>query len=306
MKIRKLRKSLSLTRNMEFLGQTNPSSIFQDIYSKSVKKEKIINNFSENKTEQFLNIIENMRLREEMAETEKDFIIKESRKEVKLNQEMLYLFGKRRGKYKKTTKKINQIKLDKKIFINPLEKKEHIYFTISKNKKSLLKLPIISKGIYNIKSLSQDNKLFNSEGNIRKISFNESVNTNIDESKKINESNSTFCRNKKNKKMKILKRNKNSFFNTSTPKRLKNKHISYKSMNTILKSYSKFSEGKSRNDFANNITSKINVLNLLDNINNELKSDEKKHEIYFRKNDYGCGLSKFKINYLEKYFFQFK
>ena len=218
MKIRKLRKSLSLTRNMEFLGQTNPSSIFQDIYNKSVKKEKIINNFSENKTEQFLNIIENMRLREEMVETEKDYIIKESRNEVKLNQEMLYLFGKRRGKYKKTTKKLSQIKLDKKIFINPLEKKEDIHFTISKNK-SLLKLPIISKGIYNIKLISQDKKLFNSEGNMRKISFNDSVNTNIDESKKINESNSTFCPNKKNKKVKLIMRNKNSFFNTSTHKR---------------------------------------------------------------------------------------
>ncbi len=306
MKIKKLRKSLSLPRNMEHLAHNNPSSIFQDIYNKSVKKEKNFTNFSENKTEQFLSIIENMRLREEMAETEKDYIIKESRKEVKLNQEMLYLFGKRRGKYKKTTKKLGQIKLDKKIFINPLEKKEDIYFTISKNKKSLLKLPIISKGIYNIKSISQDNKLFNSEGNYRKISFNDSINTNIDESKKINEDNSTFFPNKNHKNVKLLKRNKNSFLNTSTPKRLKNKHISYKSMNTILKKYSKFSEGKSRNDFAVNITGKKNVINLLDNINNELKSDEKKHEIYFRKNDYGCGLSKFKINYLEKYFFQFK
>lgn len=308
MKIKKLRKSLSLPRDMEFLGQNNPSSIFHDIYKRSVKKENNINSFSENKTEQFLNIIENMRLREEMVETEKDYIIKESRKEVKLNQEMLYLFGKRRGNYKKTTKKLGQIKLDKKIFINPLEKKEDKYFTISKNKNkiSLLKLPIISKGIYNIKSLSQDNKLFNSEGNFRKISFNDSINTNIDESKKINESNSTFCPNKSNKKVKLLKNNKNSFLNTSTPMGLKNKHISYKSMNTILKNYSKISEGKSRNDFVVNITGKKNVINLLDNINNELKSDEKKHEIYFRKNDYGCGLSKFKINYLEKYFFQFK
>jgi len=308
MKIKKLRKSLSLPRDMEFIGQNNPSSIFNDIYQRSIKKENNINSFSENKTEQFLNIIENMRLREEMTETEKDYIIKESRKEVKLNQEMLYLFGKRRGNYKKTTKKLGQIKLDKKIFINPLEKKEDIYLTISKNKNkiSLLKLPIISKGIYNIKSLSQDNKLFNSEGNMRKISFNDSINTNIDESKKINESNSTFCPDKTNKKVKFLKKNKNSFFNTSTPRVLKNKYISYKSMNTILKNYSKFSEGKSRNDFAVNITGKKNVINLLDNINNELKSDEKKHEIYFRKNDYGCGLSKFKINYLEKYFFQFK
>mgnify|MGYP006873137664 CR=1 FL=1 len=311
MKIKKLKKSLSLPRNMEMLGQNNSSSIFQDIYNRTVKKENNIQNFSENKTEQFLNIIENMRLREEMIETEKDYIIKESRKEIKLNKEMLYLFGKRRGNYKKTTKKFGKIKLDKNIFINPLEKKEDNNFTISKgkNKINLLRLPIITKGIYNIKSISQDNKLFNSEGNIpniRKISFNDSINTNIDESKKINESNSTFNYNKKDKKVKLLKRNKNSFLNTSTPRRPKNKHISYKSMNTILKNYSKFSEGKSRNDFAVNIPGKKNVISLLDNINNELKSDEKKHEIYFRKNDYGCGLSKVKINYLEKYFFQFK
>ena len=40
MKIKKLRKSLSLPRDMEFIGQNNPSSIFNDIYQRSIKNRK--------------------------------------------------------------------------------------------------------------------------------------------------------------------------------------------------------------------------------------------------------------------------
>ena len=55
-----------------------------------------------------------------------------------------------------------------------------------------------------------------------------------------------------------------------------------------------------------NINNKVKkpIIQLLDNINEELKSGENKYKIFFRKNDYGCELSKFKINYLEKHFFQ--
>lgn len=301
MKNKILKKSLSLPRNIQLINQNNSSNTFKEIYNRAVKKENYkINNFSGNKAEQFLNMIENMRLREEMNESEKDYIIKESKNEVRLNQEMLYLFGKRRPDYKKTTKKLGKIKLDKNIFINPLERKENINFTKSQNKKKiLLKLPIINKRVYNMKSIIQDNKLFNSEENCRKISFNDSSNTNIDVSKKNNESNSTLCLNKNNKS------NKTPFLNLSTPKKLKNKQSSCKTLAVVLKNNSLFSGHKSRNKFSVNKTSKKNVINLLDCIKNELIIDEKKHKIYFRKYDYGCELSKFKISYLEKNFFKF-
>ena len=57
-----------------------------------------------------------------MVETDKDYLIKESRKEVKINQELMHWFGKRYGKHKKTSN-LSKIKLDKKIFLNPFEKK---------------------------------------------------------------------------------------------------------------------------------------------------------------------------------------
>ncbi len=300
MKNKMLKKSLSLPRNEQLINHNNSSRAFKDIINKVIKKENYINNFGENKAEQFLNMIENMRLREEMKESEKDYIIKESKKEVRLNQEMIYLFGKRRPDYKKTTKKLGKIKVDKNIFINPLERKENRNFTKSQNKKKiLLKLPIINKRIYNMKSIIHDHKFFNSEENSRKISFSDSSNTNMDESKKNNESNSILSLNKKSKN------NKNPFLNLSTPKGLKNKQSSCKALAVVLKNNSLFSNHKSRNKFSINKTDKRNVINLLDNINNELLLDEKKHKKYFLKHDYGCELSKFKISYLEKNFFKF-
>jgi hypothetical protein len=298
MKNKMLKKSLSLPRNVQLLNQNNSSSIFKEIYNRATKKENYnINNFSGNKAEQFLNMIENMRLREDLNESEKEFIIKESKKEVRFNQEMLYLFGKRRPDYKKTTKKLGKIKLDKNIFINPLEKKENRNFTKSQNKKKiLLKLPIINKRAYNMKSIIQDNKLYNSEDNCRKISINDSLNTNIDESKKNNESNFPLCLNKNNK---------NLFLNLSTPRKLKKKQSSCKTLAVVLNNNLLFSDHKSTNKFPVNKTAKKNVINLLNCIKNELIIDEKKHKIYFLKNDYGCELSKFKISYLEKNFFKF-
>ena len=80
MKNKKFRKSISLPKDFQFFEINKPSSIFQQIYNKNKNKEnKIKNNININKTEEFLNIIEDMRLKEEMIETDKDYIIKESR-----------------------------------------------------------------------------------------------------------------------------------------------------------------------------------------------------------------------------------
>jgi hypothetical protein len=297
MKNKMIKKSLSLPRNVQLLNQKNSSSLFKQIYNRAKKKENYnINNFSGYQAEQFLKMIENMRLKEEMN----DYIIKESKKEVRLNQEILDLFGKRKPDYKKTTKKLGKIKLDRNIFLNPLEIKEKRNFTKSQNKKKiLLKLPIINKRVYNLKSKIQDNKFFNSEENNTKVSFNDSSNSNIDESKKNNESKSILYLNKNNKN------NKNHFLNLSTPRKLKNKQSSCKTLAVVLKNNSLFSGHKYRNIFSANKTDKKNVMNLLESIKNDLITDEKKHKIYFRKNDYGCELSRFKISYLEKNFFSF-
>ena len=255
-----------------------------------------------------------MRLKEEMVETDKDYLIKESRKEVKLNQEMLYLFGRKGGSHRKT-KNLGKIKLDKKMFLNPLEKNEkNILFSKSKSNVNILKLPMINKTknldieqsvIKNISNFGPSKyKLFLSEGNTRKVSFNDSgSNTNDDDSKKINDNNTSYY-SSKNKK--TLKKNINSFLTPITSRSLqkKNKQISSKTINIILRRNNKYSSDINiLNNFVNK-TNKNSVIYLLDNINKELKYDEKKHKKYFLNNDYGCELSKFKINYLEKHFFQ--
>ena len=97
------KKSLSYPKNIKVLGTNDSSSIFQDIFQKFFKN-KNKNNLNINKEKDFLDVIEDMRLREEMVENEKDFIIKESRREVKLNKEILYLYGKKGGAHKKPKK----------------------------------------------------------------------------------------------------------------------------------------------------------------------------------------------------------
>ena len=321
MKNKKFRKSISLPKDFQFFEINKPSSIFQQIYNKNKNSEnKIKNNININKTEEFLNIIEDMRLKEEMIETDKDYIIKESRNEAKLNHEISYLIKDNKDKYEKSN--FMKIKLDKKIFLNPLEKNENkLFFTKSKSNINILKLPIINNKIKinlpiwnNYSSFKPRDKIFNSEANLIKININDdSVNAYSDDSKKINDSIFTYY-SQKIKKKKSGKKSINTFLSPaiSRKKKLSKQSSSntiktintFNTINSILKQKRNSSDVDILNDFAGNKKIKKPVIQLLDNINEELKYGENKYKIFFRKNDYGCELSKFKINYLEKHFFQ--
>ena len=308
MRNRRIQKSITLLKGFTFFEPNNPSSIFQDIYNKTKKNEN--QNFTNiNKTDEFLNLIENMRLKEEMVENENDYIIKESRKEIKFNEEMLYLFGRNRSNRKKS-KRAFKIKLDKKIFLNPLEKKEKKHlFTRSKSNANILKLPIITKKnhlfLKNLNSFKPKNKNFNSEVNILKLNLNDSDTNSInDNSRKLLNNNFThYFQNNKNKSRNENKKI-NSFLTTSNSRNFKSVKNSSRKVSNISNQNKIFWDIDILNDFTIKKKIKKPLINLLDNINEELKSDAIKHKIYFRKNDYGCELSKFKINYLEKHFFQ--
>ena len=311
---KKYRKSISLPKDFHFFDLNKPSSIFQEIYYKTKNNENK-NKLNYNKTEEFLNAIEDMRLREELIETDQDYIIKESKKEVKLNQEMLFLFGKKKINTKKA-KIFGKIKLDKKIFLNPLEKKEkQQFFCKSKSNVNILKLPIINNKAKikilltnnnNYSLFKPKNKIFNSEGNSRKVSLFDDggTNTNKEESKR-NDSNFSYYSQKYKNKIKNMKNKLNSFLLTSCSRNSNlRKQPSSKTINTIFKKRKINSDLDILNDFTLNKKIKKPIIYLLDNINDELKYDEMKHKLFFRNNDYGCELSKFKIKYLEKHYFQ--
>ena len=320
----KYRESIDIPKDILFPELNHPLSIFQILYNKTLKKDTKNNNLdkNKNKTEEFLKIIEDLRLKEEMIETDKDYLIKESRKEMRINQEMLFLLGKKGGEFKKA-KNLGKIKLDKKIFINPLEKNEK-KFLIAKCKSNvnILKLPIINNIKKKNKKLKISNsviknsinyrpsqhKIFLSERNSPKIRFNDSVsNTNEDDdsSKKMNDNISSYNSSKNINNKKNLKKSLNTILIQSASRnRNKDNLFSSKTINIFSSNYNGCSDMDILNDFAINRTNKKPVISLLDNINEELKSDEKRHKNYFRNNDYGCELSKFKINYLERHFFQ--
>ena len=222
---------------------------------------------------------------------------------------MLYLFGRNRSNRKKS-KRAFKIKLDKKIFLNPLEKKEKKHlFTRSKSNANILKLPIITKKnhlfLKNLNSFKPKNKNFNSEVNILKLNLNDSDTNSInDNSRKLLNNNFThYFQNNKNKSRNENKKI-NSFLTTSNSRNFKSVKNSSRKVSNISNQNKIFWDIDILNDFTIKKKIKKPLINLLDNINEELKSDAIKHKIYFRKNDYGCELSKFKINYLEKHFFQ--
>lgn len=295
-------------RSNKFLENNAVSEIFKDIYNKNIQRDKE-NNLYTNKTEELLKIIENMRLKEEMIETEKDYIMKESRKEVKINQELINLFGVRKRDYRRT-KKFEKIKLDKKMILNPLEKKEfNLLLTKYKNKKHILKLPIINiKKNNSMKTiikgaevLREEKILHGSEENIQKLILSESSSiSNFDESKKVNDSISTYYSHRNNDKNKnILKRNKHLLLT-------RHFQLDKKITSRTLKAHKSISDVDILKDFALNKANKKPLINLLNDIKEELQIDEIKHKKYFRNNGYGCEISKYKIDYLEKYYFKSK
>ena len=287
-------KIIGSPKYSQYPEKNHPSSIFQELYKKDLKNDNKNKNLNVNRPEDFLNIIKDVRLKEEKIETDKDYLIKESKREVKLGQEMLYLYGNKIWKI--NSKKLGKIKLDKKIFLNPWEEKENqIFISKSKSNLNMLKLPKI-----NLSKIEQTNITKpvnkNNENKLKsakKIIFFSEGNT---PKKKINDCGSNINNND------IKYKNDNNLRHSS--KKITINNINVNNLFLIGSNSRTLQKSKQLNDISQIKKNKKRVINILNNINEELKIDEKKHNNYIRKNDYGCELSKLKIDYLKKHYFQ--
>lgn len=272
---------------------TNATKTFRKLHEKHRKEKKKNEMINFNKADEFFKSLTKVFFKEEIKETDFDYIFREIKKQVRFNQNMMENYG------LNATKKSLQftrepIKYDKKLIMNPMKnnnQKEinYSYFFSNKNKgNKKIKLPCIIKK--NHTSLNNEKESTKNIVIEKKLS-NKELN--------INTSNNT--------------KTENSFFNKKNYYTINNeRYFSVKSMNLFTKTNNMINFKNSGNNSSTfTIGNKTNnsgfdrseYLQTLDCLNDQIKNNKKKHREYFNSNDYGCELFKNKYNYINKNFF---
>lgn len=312
-------------KNFSFFNVENATNTFQRIITRYRKKRQ----YYQKQPKNILAFIEKAKFKAEKFETENEYMMKELRNNIKLEKEMVALFGPRAKKhYKEMNNKKIKAKIHKYDFFTPQEikkiKEVNLNNNISTNKtKSKPELSqIIFKGRRNKFSptiMSKKNSnLFNTYNNKFKI-LNKSSN-----STKYQRFYRSSTNNRKYKNNKIYKPFKTFDGNDNYKKELennKNKEYPDKLINNkiyLKTDITNFREGR-KNDSEKclNLTLNKNVNNTnnnfhfnknvyLDNliqINKQFLRKEQKLQNHFRNNDYGCRISKMEYRYLTKKYF---
>ena len=311
------------TKNFKFYDIDNASSTFQKIITKyRTKKRKLAK-----QPKNLMAFIERARFKAENLETENEYMIKELKKDIKAEKELVDLFGSRAKKhYNEINSKKFQPKINKYDFFTPKEIKEikeeknnnkninnktgslreltHIIFKgrkisfsptlLSKNRtyffntySNEIKNNEISSNTTNFKSF------YNISNKIKKKTNFKPYNTfdGKDSYKQSIENNKTYHNN-------IIKDKKNSDNNTKTESlRDKLNNISNKNLSMNITRY----RNKINNEFN---LGQIAYLDTLVKINNQFLKKEKMFKEHFKNNDYGCGFSKMEYRYLTKKYFK--
>lgn len=262
--------------------------------------------------------IDRRRRKIELEEKESEYMFREIRKDLQLNQELVNHFGIRAQRHVQEAQKINiRVKMDKTAFLNPIKKPDKINYSASQNKKydsqnislsvsrnKLLTLPEIINKSQNSRK-NRRLKIMNGIRKINDLSF-ESIKNDLemlDKDNTINVSRNALKDLKKIPSEIKLAENKTindekSGIQNYTSGRVSQNFSLDNSKNRL------FTDG---NSFIskNNKTLKLNsdYINYLENITDKLIFDKERHKRYFYNNDYGCDISKLKYNYLKKKFF---
>ena len=302
-------------KKFKFYEIENASSTFQKIISKYRSKKVQV----KNKPKNILAFIERAKFKAENLETESEYMMKELRRDIKLDQELVALFGPRAKKHynEVNTTKFNS-KINKYDFFTPKEmkkvKEEKKIMNVSQPGKTL---PDLSHIIFKTKKITFSP---NNYSNKRSRFFNTFQ-------KDLNGYNSNTISSNTTKFK--------SFYNTSSNlKRNINKKYNNKSFNkndnNISNSMEKnktFPNQRMQNDFyrdiidnSNSISNNLNLtnynynkagiymknldyLNELTKIKKQFTNKENEFKTYFKNNDYGCSYSKLEYRYLLKKFF---
>ena len=283
-----------------FFNLTKASKAFKKFAEKYNKEESIKNaKRYYNKTDEFFLSLNKIFFKEEIKETDCDYILREIKNQIKTNQTLIDLYG------INAQKKIlpytrDPVKYNKKLLFNPLkptnEKPLKNLSVKNKNKaKKHATLPSILKSFSGaIPTRQNTEKMILSKLN-RKFTISKSINnTKIKSSKKLNTFSKSYFDdnsisfNLNNEKISPIK--KTCFKKT-------NKGIL--NLNIIETDISAFTLGTKPNKSFN----KKKYLLTLDNLKDQARDKQKKQKKIFQVNDYGCEVFKNKYNYITKKMF---
>ena len=283
------------------LNMNTTTKTFRKLLEKNTRKANKNKKIFYNKTEELFHSLNNVFFNAELKETDEDYMFKEIKNQIKLNQQMVDLYGKN-AKNKIFPRSREPIKYDKNLIINPLNYEETKYVRYT---------PFRMGNKYdNDKKLNLPCILTN---NLRTVYKRESPGKESVKSKKDNnESNTnTIDRNiynSINTESPLMNMNKNYNTTFNNENRYNNRIINYFSktndnmnMKNSSNSNSTFSIGnKSYNSF-----DRYKYVMTLDNLSENVENNQIRHTRYFNLNDYGCNSFRNKYNYISNNYFKY-
>lgn len=285
----------------KLLNMNSTTKTFRKLIEKNTRKNNINKKIFYNKTEEIFHSLNKVFFKAELNETDEDYMFKEIKNQIRLNQQMIDLYGKN-AKNKIFPRSREPIKFDKNLVINPLSYEETKYVRYTPFR--------VGSKYDNDKKLNLPCILTN---NIRTINIRESPGKKSVKSKKDNnDSNAnTIDRNIYNNiniENSLMNSNKNYNITFNNENRNNNRIIKYFSkandnmnMKNSSNNNSTFSIGsKSNNSFDRN-----KYVMTLDNLSENVENNQTRHRRYFNLNDYGCTSFKNKYNYISNNYFKY-
>ena len=108
------------------LNMNNTTKTFRKLIEKNTRKNNLNKKIFYNKTEEIFHSLNKVFFKAELKETDEDYMFKEIKNQIKLNQQMVDLYGKN-AKNKIFPRSREPIKYDKNLIINPLNYEETKY-----------------------------------------------------------------------------------------------------------------------------------------------------------------------------------
>ena len=283
------------------LNMNTTTKTFRKLLEKNTRKANKNKKIFYNKTEELFHSLNNVFFNAELKETDEDYMFKEIKNQIRLNQQMIDLYGKN-AKNKIFPRSREPIKYDKNLIINPLNYEETKYVRYTPFR--------VGNKYDNDKKLNLPCILTN---NLRTVYKRESPGKESVKSKKDNnESNTnTIDRNiynSINTESPLMNMNKNYNTTFNNENRYNNRIINYFSktndnmnMKNSSNSNSTFSIGnKSYNSF-----DRYKYVMTLDNLSENVENNQIRHTRYFNLNDYGCNSFRNKYNYISNNYFKY-
>ena len=283
------------------LNMNSTTKTFRKLIEKNTRKNNINKKIFYNKTEEIFHSLNKVFFKAELNETDEDYMFKEIKNQIRLNQQMIDLYGKN-AKNKMFPRSREPIKFDKNLIINPLSYEETKYVRYTPFR--------VGSKYDNDKKLNLPCILTN---NLRTINYRESPGKKSVKSKKDNnDSNAnTIDRNiynNINTENSLMNSNKNYNITFNNENRNNNRIIKYFSKtndNMNMKNSSNNNSTFSIGSKSNNSFDRYKYVMTLDNLSENVENNQTRHRRYFNLNDYGCTSFKNKYNYISNNYFKY-